>query len=384
MAVKLPDYVVREVFNRVVPGANDVRNSNTFIMRGRCPICQDHKERMFIKDYGDDFMVYCHNCSYSRSFIGMLNDHFSHEISYLKEFTLDSIADGSAFKPKTKPRNMSNLSKFKYDELDVKLRNYALSNGFPITQAQDDVTNEKFRIKCIKYFKGRKVPIEFIKSLNCFIKGPLTGYCGIPFYSADNKLLHWQGRRMWTPVKGSTDETHNPKYKFLKDTEHGIEIDNKPFYGLLTVNKVQDVHITEGAVDSLFFDNGVATSGASISDTLIRLVKAEFPYRVWAPDNIWVDKAGMELAEKLLKLRESVFVFPPDVKEKDANNYILKNDLNTIPKDFIKQNTYTGMQGLLTLKTMAMKKGIKWIVKKERNGKFQKSSKGNYSNQSQK
>lgn len=360
MKAKLPDYIVREIFCRVVTAPGRVSSSNRFIWKGNCPICGEQRQRMYVKDYGDDHMVYCHNCGYSAHFGIFLRDHYPHEQQYLKEFYLESIKDGTAFK-KEKASVKDRLN-YNFSELDVKLRRYANKHGFHIGKRQEDRTMEKYRKKCLRVFvKERRLPKKFVKGLWCFTTGPLSGYCGIPFYDESGKnLIHWQGRRMWTPEKGSDDEKFNPKYKFLKDVKEGIEIEDKPFYGENTVNKKQNVMITEGAIDSQCFENGAATSGATISDSLIREVRKAFPNRIWVPDNIWIDKAGLELAIKLLELRESIFVFPFGTKQKDANSYIVDHSLKLIPEELIRDNTYTGTEGLVRIKFIATKNGIEW------------------------
>ena len=373
--VKLPDYVVRDVFTRVVTNPGRVGTSHRFVYRGNCPVCGEKRQRMYVKDYGDDHMVYCHNCSYSKPFRSFLKDYFPEQLPYIKQFILDAIRDGSAFKQKKEKRLKDRLT-YTFSQLDVKLRMYARKFGFPITKKQDDPKLEKFRRKCIKYFKSRKLSTQFIKKLVCFVEGPLCGYCGIPFEDRDNNIIHWQGRRMWEPVKGSDDDKHNPKYKFLKDEDQGVVIESKPFYNDNKVNPKRKVQITEGAVDAEAFSNAIATSGATISETLIRDVKKRYPKRVWVPDNIWIDNAGRELAEKLLLLGESVFAFPFGTPQKDANSYIIDNDLDAMSDDFVTENTYTGRMGLIKLRSIAIKKEFTWQVEKK-NGRYLKSSKGN-------
>jgi hypothetical protein len=127
----------------------------------------------------------------------------------------------------------------------------------------------------------------------------------------------------------------------------------------------------EGVPDAAVVENAVALSGASISDTFISKVKTIFPYRTWAPDNFWEDEAGQRLTIKLLEMQERCFVFPPEVKQKDANQYIIENGLNILPEEYIEKNTYSGKQGLLQLRYLAMKEGITWPEKT--NGRYQRS-----------
>lgn len=360
MKIKLPDYVVKDSFRRVVSNTDKVSSSHRFIYKGNCPVCGDKRQRLYIKDYGDDHMVYCHNCAYSKNFYSFLKDCFPHEVDGLKEHFLNSMQDGSAFKKK-KTIQLKDRLNYQYSELDRKLRQYANKYGFSIKKVQDDAKMEKYRKKCLKYFVKRKLPKSFIRNLWCFTDRKLAGYCGIPFFDESGKnIIHWQGRRMWETVKGSDDEKYNPKYKFLKDVDEGIEIEDKPLYRMNQVNKKLDVQITEGAIDAEFFENGSATSGATISEDLISRVKKIYPYRVWVPDNIWIDQAGLKLTIRLLKMGESVFIFPYGTKEKDANYYVMNNNLNNISNEFVQSNTYKGKHGLIKLKCIALKNKFEW------------------------
>ena len=76
MSIKLPDYVVKEVFCRIIASPARVSSSNRFIYKGNCPICGDTRQRMFVKDYGDDYRCFCHNCGYSAPFWILLKDYF--------------------------------------------------------------------------------------------------------------------------------------------------------------------------------------------------------------------------------------------------------------------------------------------------------------------
>lgn len=375
MKYKLPDFVVREVFCRVVNTPGRVSSGYRFIWKGNCPVCGDTRQRMYVKDYGDDFMVFCHNCGYSKPFGFFIKDYFPHELEYLKQYFLESIKNGTAFKKEEQKSSLRNRLNYKYDELDIKLRLYANKHGFSIKDKQENPKLEKYRKKCIKTFTKRNLSKDFIKDLWCFTTGPLGGYCGIPFFSEDKNIIHWQGRRMWEPVKGSFEDKNNPKYKFLKDVEEGIEIESKPFYGEHYVKPQRYVKIAEGVPDALSFQNGLATCGATLSVDIIQELKRKYPKRIWVPDNIWIDNAGRALIDRLLRMKESCFVFPFGTTQKDANKYIVDNKLQHVPEELIQQNTYTGISGLVKLQCIARKEGIKWKEKKE-NGTYQKSSKG--------
>jgi hypothetical protein len=359
--MKLPNYIVQEIFCRLVNKTSKV-SSSKFMYKGNCPLCGDKRGRLYVKEYNDDHMIYCHNCSESRSFRSFLYKYHPNELKNLKEFFIESMKSGEAFKKEKRIKKVETaLSAAAFNKLDYDLRRYAKKKGFSIKAKQEDKEKEKFRKECYLTFKKRMLPMRFVKDLWCFTDGPLKGYCGIPFFDETGKnMLHWQGRRMWIPEKGSDDEKYNPKYKFLKDMGEGIEIENKPIYGLHTVDKSKPVKITEGAPDSESFFNGIATCGATISKTFINKVKSTFPNRIWVPDNFWKDKAGRELSIKLMLMGETCFIMPSDLEQKDANQYIEEHNLPVFPEEIVNTNLYSGKIDMLKLRSIALRLEIEW------------------------
>ena len=303
-----------------------------------------------MKDYGNEStMVYCHNCGYSRPLYLFLKENYPSELANLKDVFMKSIGDGSAFKRKVE--KAQKIIK-PFNEIDAKLRMYAKTHAFNILEAQTNENREKFRLKTIEYFKDRRITNKFINDLFCFYKGPLKGYAGIPFYddSGDN-LIHIQGRRIFK-VKDEIQESLNPKYKFIRDVENGIEIDNKPLWGTCFVDKSRDVLIVEGTLDADAFYNATATCGATMSESLIDDIKKKFPKRIWCPDNYWIDKSGKALTQRLLMSGERCFIFPRDGDFKDGNQMIVDMGIDKVPIDFVYNNIYEGKLGLTKLKLM--------------------------------
>lgn len=347
--MKIPAHEARVIFNKLIPQSS-LHNSGKLLMQGNCPLCTDTKRRFYMKDYGNEtIMVYCHNCGYSKSLYVFLKEFYPTELVYLKDSFLKSIKDGSAFNRKVEKAKKNIIP---FNETDVKLRLYIRNNAISVLSPQEDKKIEKFRLKTLSYFGKRRISNKIINDLSCFYKGPLKGYAGIPFYDeTGSNLIHIQGRRIFK-VKSKNEENIYPKYKFLRDVENGIEIENKPLWGMWLVDKDMDVIIVEGTLDAGAFTNGVATCGATLSDSFISDIKRKYKKRIWCPDNYWVDKSGKELTQRLLLLGESCLVFPKDCTYKDPNNMIVEMGIDKIPIDFIYQNIYKGKFGLTKLKLM--------------------------------
>lgn len=349
MTIKIPFYAAKQVFSRIIASATQ-HSTSTPMMQGNCPLCGDQRRRMYMKDYGNNsILIYCHNCGYSRSFYNFLKDYYPSEINMLQEHLLQSVLDGSAFSNNRNNKEVNIKKLVPFSELDVKLRIYLSSRAFKVTEHQSDEKKEKYRNLVIEYFKDRHMSKSFADDIFCIFAGPLKGYAGIPFYDkTGTNMIHIQGRRMFTP-KNKEIENRNPKYKFLRDSEHGIEIENKPIWGSWKVDSEKVVMIVEGTLDADAFSNSIATCGATISDEFIQGIRKSYPDRIWCPDNYWVDEAGRKLTTTLLNMGESCLVFPRECTYKDGNEMVKSLNIERINKAFIHDNTYGGKIGLAKL-----------------------------------
>lgn len=347
--MKLPSYIVQNIFYRLGLDAKQVKSSSTFVHKAKCPLCSDHTHRMYLREYGTFFSVKCHNCGYSGNFESFLSENYPNEYDELRPFILNSLKDGSVFKKRClviDNRDVQ-ISCIK-DLIDIKIKMYLKEHSFPINKKQDSVKKEELRKRILDYLINRKIPESIYSDFVCMIKGPLRGYIGIPFYDETKEnIIHIQGRLFVEVGDGN-----HPKYMFLRDKLDGIELESKELWGLWRVTKEEEVMICEGTLDACAFENGVATCGASVGETYIESLKNMFPNRVWCIDSFWEDKAGRDLTIKLLQMGEKCFIIPKHLTGiKDANNLLCKV-LTTeyIPKEFIKENVYNGRVGLLKLR----------------------------------
>ncbi len=343
MAFKPPSYAIQNIFYRVVHDVEPVKTSNKFVLRGKCPLCQDYKKRLYCIEYSDHYQVFCQNCGYSAQFQTFIKDEFPTEQHQLKEYVIKSIKTGDAFK-----KNKSFEDKPQpFIEIDLKLRTYMEEMSFSLGETQGTALKERFRDICIKYCEGRNISKKYWSEFRFFTHGTLKGYIGIPMWDENkNNLIHIQGRLL---VEDSSKKNQQ-KYLFLKDTNYGIDNLPKPIYGEWRADKSKRVYVCEGTLDCLAFDDqGIATCGAQISDFFIGKVKNKFKNRVWCMDNYWLDEAGKDITNKLLNLGENCFIIPKNMKSKDANDLLQEMNLNKIPEEFIDRNLYKGNLGKVKL-----------------------------------
>jgi hypothetical protein len=346
--MKLPQHVVREIFYKTAKACEAVKTSHLFLHRGCCPLCNDYKKRMYIKEYADHYLVYCHNCGYSHKLEVFLKGNFPEEFRQLRPYVLKAMSDGSAFKRQEyRQEIIKNLSD---EEVNRNLLGYLPQVSFNIMEEQTNPRHEKYRAYCLKYLIDRRIPESIFRDFYCIYSGPLAGYVGIPFFDrSKNNIIHLQGRLV-LPRKGQTKQQ---KYLFIKDEQYNIELENKPIWGTWRVMKDQVVMICEGTLDACAFENSVSTCGATISDFFVNNVITEFPNRVWCVDNYWIDEAGRDLTNRLLMMGEKCFIIPRDqIDKKDANDLIkfTFKDKMYIPMSYVNENIYEGKAGLSKLR----------------------------------
>jgi hypothetical protein len=347
--MKLPSFIVQNIFYRLGLDAQAVKSSSIFVHKAKCPLCSDHTHRLYLREYGSFYNVKCHNCGYNSNFESFLKDNYPAEFDELRPYILDSIKDGSIFKKRsplieTKPKPSESLQ----DLLDVKLKIYLKNHAFKINTKQDNPKFEELRKRIIEYLINRKIPKLIYNDFYCMIKGPLRGYIGIPFYDKDkSNIIHLQGRLFVEIGDGK-----HPKYMFLRDKIDGIELDHKELWGLWRTDPEKPTIICEGTLDACAFENGIATCGATIGETFIEEIKAKYPNRIWCVDSFWNDVEGRKLTLKLLEMGEKCFIIPKELeKVKDANDILCKViDGEYIPIEYVNKNTFTERIGLLKLR----------------------------------
>ena len=166
----------------------------------------------------------------------------------------------------------------------------------------------------------------------------------IPFYGDDNKIIHYQTRTV-------LDNDTRPKYLSKVGSE-------KSLYGINTVNSdLEYLFITEGPIDAMFLQNGIAVAGINESRTknFTDIQKQQlngYPLhkKVWVLDNQYNDKTSKQKTKNLLDAGENVFIWPENLKDyKDLNEYCIDKNCDSFDRDIILNNTYSGLKGKLLL-----------------------------------
>ena len=146
----------------------------------------------------------------------------------------------------------------------------------------------------------------------------------IPFRKSDGEIFAYQGRSFG-----------NEPQKYITII---LDKDYPKIFGLDRINPSQTVYVTEGPIDSLFLNNGIAVAQ---SDLRVPQFKNK---AVLIPDNEPRNKQIVNQIEKFIEDGYSVVIWPKGLEEKDINDMVLSGKSPDEIKMIIHSNTYSGLQ----------------------------------------
>lgn len=315
------------------------RWKSTNLANCSCPLCGDSssnklKARLYFYERNNSYSIYCHNCSASMSFRNFLK---TYSPSLYDEYTKDLYLET----PQDKSRPISNT----------------IEMPTPKFLGQDSILKDIKKISQLKfnhpariYVDNRKIPTyihyklyytpKFKEWVNSILpdkfkhEGKDEPRLVIPFFDKKKNVFAFQGRA-FTDIE--------PKY-------YSITLDDSypKIYGLDTVNFNKTYYITEGPIDSIFINNGIAMGG---SDFRIdpNLLPNIFEKAVVIYDNEPRNKQITAKMENTLKKGVKIVIWPDTMKLKDINDMVKDGMTKDILNHIIKENTYSGLEGLARL-----------------------------------
>jgi DNA primase len=201
--------------------------------------------------------------------------------------------------------------------------------------------NEKYQKKINKqrkYFLKRGIPKDMVDTFYYCIEERYLDRVIIPFYDEQKRIYYFQAR--------ATSDFQSPKYINWRDLNEE-ESTSKPEYNEYHVDKTKTVYIVEGLIDSFFLENAVSTLGANMSIDRISYYVEKYPKCAFVLDN---DDAGWKTTMTLLRNNQKCFIIPTEFRKfKDLNDIALEMGERNLT-EFIKNNTYQGVKGLVKLK----------------------------------
>lgn len=317
--------------------------------RCACPLCGDSQKKsksargyILESDKGPGYYFYCHNCTEAMSlpyFIKRLDEGLYQE--YLMEL-LTNQQETPAQRPKPIQPSPTPRPVVKTSSQGI-IRLTRLPPEHPASA----------------YVNSRLIPPDqwdrlwFAPNFRTFVRNNLPEKMEdardeprlvIPFVSASNKLVGFQGRLIGTD--------HGIKYITIR-----LDSEEPRIFGMDRVNLDDDILVTEGPIDALFLGNAIATAGGSISAELNKLKLQNRNKLVVIYDN---EPRSIFTIKKIAKAIESgyrVCIWPESFhQEKDVNEMIKRmvgNERDKIQescrllRSIILDNSFSGMEAEL-------------------------------------
>lgn len=297
----------------------------------RCPYCGDSaksktKARGYVvKSPIDGLLLFkCHNCNEAKKFQSFLK-HVNQSLYQQYCFEVFKGIHSASDSPQDVMKIDSTVS------LNKKLDGSDCTNVNKLSRLH--VAN--------KYLLSRKIPKDQFSK----------------FYYTDNfeKFTESIGHYMDVPSEPrlmlfETDKFGNIKLIVARSLESDaklrymtVRVDEEypKLFGLSRA-KVDDlVYVVEGAIDSLFFENAVATLDSNFSS---KNLKDHLRNPVYILDNEPRSKIISKKLKELIDSGETVVIFDSNVQAKDINDMV-KDGLDLLP--YIKSRTFKGIQAVL-------------------------------------
>ena len=320
---------------------SDIGKETPNDISAKCIICGDSEKdqrqkrlHLFRKSSYTDDKIHCFNCEFSGNMY-----------MFLKECNTNLYEQ---YKKEKRESNFNNLKQKhtepkEYDDIDigytykpkVKVKSFKFPKEFiPASESE----------RGTMYLTGRNLGTEDIyfapSGVNMGDKFlPIKDSIIIPlWYKKEKNLVYgFQARS----IEGKTF------YSYIPEENTGYKV---WFGGNFPKKKGETVIVTESIFDSMSTgfkrENVCAILGASENEFLTKM----FNNVIYCLDNQRKDMTSLQKSKELLERGERVFIWPKEIEEKDFNAMRINGWSGEMVKNLIKNNIFTGLKGILTLK----------------------------------
>jgi hypothetical protein len=303
----------------------------------RCPACGDslknkYKARgwIFPNTKTSGLLYHCHNCSITLSIdklIEMVDPNLYQE--FVREKLIESggskkrvKSEAEIFAAKMKPPTFVKLSPL------AKLKKISqLPHHHPVKQyvvSRKIPTTAHHRLFYAPKFMEWVMNID--ESLLAKKPGEDEPRIIIPFLDEDSSLFGFQGRSL--------------RPSGLRYITIMLDKTKPKAFGLDKCDRSKTHYILEGPIDSMFVDNSIAMSGASINYDLVN------ENSVFVFDNEPRSKETCQRMERVIDKGYSIVIFPEWIKSKDINDMVLNNEIGII-NELLQCNISSGLEAKL-------------------------------------
>lgn len=312
-----------------------------FIAKFRCPVCGDSQTNKFkarghFYEHSGRINYKCFNCSHSTSlskFIRSINP-----VLY-SEYRLESLREQGQLEEEDK--FVPSIEKFASRRVD----------HFDPFKELKKISQLNHNHPAKKYILDRKIPanthfrIYYSPTYYHWVNTVLPAKFSEKALALDEPRIVFPFIDNKGYVFGFTGRAVN-KQSTLRYSTIILDESKEKVFGLDTIDKTKKVYIVEGPIDSLFLTNCIAMAGSDINLNLI----AEKDKLVIIYDNEPRNKEIVKKISKAIDNGYSVCIWPEWIEQKDINDMILKQDLDSSSiQAIIDQNTFNGLSAKMKL-----------------------------------
>lgn len=320
---------------------------NTTLFNFRCPYCGDSqtkqtKARGYLYKNKRGLLSYtCHNCGESHSFNSFLK-HVS-PFNY-NEYVLEKFRDGGEDKEEAAPEEHGESP-----NLGFKPNDWGLLPVGALSKLHS----------ARRYLLNRQVP-----NLNSFFYTEsfqtTIDRMGLDYRVPDDpRVILFDRDHFGNPtfMVARSVITRDPSLRYV---ELKIDPNHPKMFGLASIDKSKPVIVVEGAIDSLFLNNCIASLDANLTKYRSLGLELGSPTLVW--DNEPRSYNTVAQMTKAIKEGEKVCIFPEDMLHKDINDMV-KGGVDVA--SLIESRTFHGVQAMLE-----MNKWKRVAPRGRKNGKY--------------
>ena len=324
-------FIDRTFLLRVSPKLQRFSQKKDDLYNFRCPLCGDSQKnktkcRGYVYRKKNDYFYMCHNCGVSTTFYNFLDKV---DPTLVKEYQLERYKNGET--------GNNNYTKPDFEE--VKTEKPVFRKKLPL-DAIDSLPEEHF---ARQYVQNRKIPEkffsqlyyaadfkEFVISMGIEKDGLIDNdqRLIIPFYNEEKELIAFQGRALG-----------ESKIRYI--TVKVVE-DAPKLFGMDRINKDEMVYVTEGPIDSMFLENGVATADSHLEFVTKYLDKSKVTLVF---DNEPRNKDICKQIDQAIENHCNVVIWPDMMENyKDINDMILNGFSPDEIQDIISNYTFVNLR----------------------------------------
>ena len=326
-------YLDTKYINLISARLDKFAQKKTGLYNFRCPYCGDSqrdkkKARGYLFQMKTTYTYKCHNCGMSTSFHKFLKDF---DESLHDEYVMEKYKEGHTGKGTYTPNPKFNFKKPTFKKNVLK----------GLTPASS--LNRSHVVR--KYLDGRQIPREklsrffYCKEFKKWTNSLQPTFDNtshdepriiIPLYTKEGDVFGYQGRSL----------SPNSKLKYIT-----IILDESvpKIYGLDTVDETKTIYITEGPIDSLFLENGVAMCGADVDISTFNWSDCVFVY-----DNEPRNREIVQRISKTIDRGDKVVIWDREVQQKDINDMV-QSGLDV--QSMVECSSYHGLEAKLKFTT---------------------------------